>query len=563
MTRYKNEPRTDHILAIEFIRQFSDYIEMAYLVQAIYIIFLFLLIECPGYYLRKVPKSLQDISLQANLPTGAVQGKLKLTRYQKLQYVSFQGIPYALPPVGNLRFKPPIPSNSWDGVLDAFTWEVPSCIQITPSFMNRFEESEDCLYISIYTPLKGSTSTRHGVIVVQFAYRLGSLGFLSTEDLVSPGNYGLKDQHLALLWVKYNIRHFGGDQGRITIFGESAGGVSVQYQMMYSRNEGLFQGSISESGSVLCTWGFQRYPRKIAFDLGMAAGINTTSSATLVNYLRNLSTEELKTATMKVAAKNSFGIVNGIPFAPTIEPVHLNAFIAEKSHQLLEEKHFMKVPYIIGFNSEEISIVKPALKMALPLLQRYDIDPRILVPSGMNEAKIDEAGNEIKNFYFGHYQPVSDQYLQYINDAYFFRPIIESARLLSLGTPTYLYEFTYEGLRGRNALGYRKVGDYEGTLHTEEMSYIWARNDIPEPLKKDKIMSARIVKLWTNFAKTGNPTPEPDSFIGTLKWPMVSNNSIYLDIGEMLEVKQSFRNKSMAFWRQIFTKFGTSPYDTY
>nr|XP_023024146.1 liver carboxylesterase 1-like [Leptinotarsa decemlineata] len=519
---------------------------------------------------------------------------MKLTRYQKLHYLSFHGIPYALPPVGNLRFRSPVPSSNWSGVLDASSSDITSCIQITPTLFNKFVESEDCLYVNVFTPVKSvrkespplpvmvwiygggfligvadssyfgpDNLLEEGVIVVQVSYRLGSFGFLSTEDMASPGNYGLKDQHLALRWVKNNIGYFGGDPERTTIFGESAGGVSVQYQMMYMKNEGLIQGAISESGSALCSWGYQRYPKKIAQDLGMAAGVNTTDSTVLIDYLRNLPTGELKGATIKVSVTNSFGIVNGIPFAPTIEPVHEDAFISNKSHQLLEEKQYLNVPYIIGFNTEEISILKPALTMALPFLRIFDIDPRIIAPSGTNKGNIEEVGNEIKRFYFGNNQFISDQYLEYINDAYFFRPIMESARLFNQRTPTYLYVFTYEGSRGRNALGYRKVGDYKGTLHAEEMAYIWTRNDLPEPNNRDKLMSTRMVKLWTNFAKTGNPTPNQESITENIIWPTVSDSMTYLDIGRTFSVKQNFKNDSMAFWNYIYNNYGTPPYDTY
>ena len=195
----------------------------------------------------------------------------------------YKGIPFAAPPTGNLRWRPPQPVKSWDGVLKADHF-APSCPQIEfyiPIFP-KVETSEDCLYLNVWTPAKspaeslpvmvwiyggafvlGSTSTplysgeqlaKMGVIVVSIAYRVGPLGFLAHPDLTaeSPhkvsGNYGLLDQIAALRWVQRNIKALGGDPGRVTIFGESAGGISVSMLAASPLAKGLFHRAISESG---------------------------------------------------------------------------------------------------------------------------------------------------------------------------------------------------------------------------------------------------------------------------------------------------------------------------
>ncbi|XP_018565293.1 venom carboxylesterase-6-like [Anoplophora glabripennis] len=544
--------------------------------------------------LQFVPSRLQNSTLQVRLPQGTVQGKLKETLNRRLQYLSFEGIPYAEPPIGKLRFKPPVPARNWDGVLNTsrtFT----SCVQVIPSVLNDLIESEDCLYINVFTTVKdlhacnvqvlpvmvwiyggafllGSANSTYfgpdllleeGVVVAHFSYRLASFGFLNTEDLVSPGNYGLKDQHLALRWVKDNIKHFGGDPDKITIFGESAGSASVQYQLLYPRNEGLFQGAISESGSALCIWAFQRKPRKIAFDLGVAAGIITSNSTELVEYLQSLSVEKLKSATMKTAIKHSLGIIYGIPFAPTIEPEHPEAFLTDKPHHLLEEGKFVKVPYIIGFNSAETFLIQPAFSLTTPLLRYYDINPGILIPSGMNAGRYtNEAGKLIKEFYLSD-RPRAENYLEYVNDGYFYRSIIESARLFSLSAPTFMYCFSYEGILGRKTLGYSRIDEYKGVVHTEEMAYIWSRSYLPEPNPTDKLVRDRMVKMWANFAKTKSPTPHQDFLLENISWPTVSSNMTYLDINKEMAIKQHYRNESMMFWKGLYEKYGRPPYDTY
>ncbi|XP_047112051.1 juvenile hormone esterase-like [Schistocerca piceifrons] len=184
---------------------------------------------------------------------GTLRGTTATSVYNT-SYTAFLGIPYAKPPVGDLRFQPPQPATGWEGVRDA-TQYGSDCVQ------NTGEGSEDCLYLNVYVPgvpqegsglpvlfyvhgggfIKGSGSDQkfgpdflvsYGVILVTINYRLGPLGFLSTGDDVVPGNVGLKDQLLGLSWVQSNIERFGGDPQRVTLDGRSAGGVAVSLHLM-------------------------------------------------------------------------------------------------------------------------------------------------------------------------------------------------------------------------------------------------------------------------------------------------------------------------------------------
>ena len=195
----------------------------------------------------------------------------------------YKGIPFAAPPTGDLRWRPPQPVKSWDGVLKADHY-APACpqIQFDIPIFPKVETSEDCLYLNVWTPAQspaenlpvmvwiygggfamGATSmplysgeqlAKMGVIVVSIAYRVGPLGFLAHPDLTteSPrkvsGNYGLLDQIAALQWVQRNIKAFGGNPGCVTIFGESAGGISVSMLAASPLAKGLFHRAICESG---------------------------------------------------------------------------------------------------------------------------------------------------------------------------------------------------------------------------------------------------------------------------------------------------------------------------
>merc|ERR1712038_2169873 len=196
-------------------------------------------------------------------------------------YFTFKGIPYAHPPVGSLRFQPPQPSSSWGDKLVAT--EYGSVCPQQESFgenAGSYKGKEDCLYLNIYTPtltrstnpfaLKAVMLWIHGggftigsgsdydpvyfmekdVVVVTINYRLGPLGFLTFGNDLASGNLGLRDQQLAIQWTRNYIQNFGGDPKKITIFGESAGGMSVHAQVLSPHNQGLIHGAIAQSGTM-------------------------------------------------------------------------------------------------------------------------------------------------------------------------------------------------------------------------------------------------------------------------------------------------------------------------
>jgi len=288
--------------------------------------------------------------------------------------VSFKGIPFAAPPVGPLRWTPPRKPSPWGGVRDASAFGA-SCLQSGPYFAPG-PQSEDCLTVNVFEPVAhtpggklpvmvwiygggfvgggsnmypGNSFAHDGVVMVSLNYRLGRLGWFAHPGLTQEaagggtGDFGLMDQIAALKWVKANIASFGGDPDNVTIFGESAGGMSVNYLLISPKARGLFNKAISESG-------FGRTPgrplamaEKLGADFAAANGITGDDKAQ-VAALRALPADVL----MKPAA----GL--DAPDAPT--PIVDGALVPETVEQAFAEGKQAPVPFILGANSYEASL---------------------------------------------------------------------------------------------------------------------------------------------------------------------------------------------------------------
>ncbi|KAL1396196.1 hypothetical protein pipiens_001254 [Culex pipiens pipiens] len=245
--------------------------------------------------------------------------------YQAGPFNAFIGIPYAKPPTEELRFSNPVRNEPWKrGIVYNATEDKPMCVQKNDLLPNaKVSGEEDCLYLNVYQPMVHSSSKTplpvmvyiHGggffaggaspsiigpeyfmdtrrVILVTFQYRLGVFGFLSTGDEVAPGNFGLKDQVMALRWVKHNIASFGGNPDLVTIFGQSAGGASVHMHMISPMSDGLFSRAIVMSGNAIAPWNIPTEdPLSLAQRQAEAVGIaqvDKLSTKQLVDALRNV-----------------------------------------------------------------------------------------------------------------------------------------------------------------------------------------------------------------------------------------------------------------------------------
>ncbi|XP_049862485.1 juvenile hormone esterase-like [Schistocerca gregaria] len=488
---------------------------------------------------------------------GAVRGRRQATSKGR-PLLAFYNLPYAKPPVGSLRFTDPQAPDGWVHIRDA-TVRGPDCIQNDHFFFNSgVFGSEDCLYLNVYTPELSPSNPLpvmfwvHGggfgfgggsvygpdfllnydVVLVTINYRLGTLGFLSTEDEAAPGNFGLKDQVAALRWVQENIAAFGGDPNTVTIFGESAGSVSVHFLALSPLARGLFHRVIMESGSALSPWAVVPKGELVASARQVAASLGCPSlpHPALVDCLRGVDDDKLQ-----IADTNTRAVVDAAT----------NSSFLPRHPSLLEPA---KVDWMVGVNENEGGLFSARLYANNSAWKQIENRLRVVIP----KQNADLIVEKIREFYFpsGDLSPkgLTDMY----SDAAFTYGSDETVRRYKNTASVFYYYFTYRG-KYRTADPYRKIDFDFGAGHTDELFYLFPRNpfypedyDLPdEDMKMVEIMT----KLWTDFAKTGNPTPDGDP----VTWPKVTSDDEpeYLEIGEELKAKRGFTKERTEFWRSL------------
>ncbi|CAH1106192.1 unnamed protein product [Psylliodes chrysocephalus] len=531
----------------------------------------------------------EDRSILVETSNGVVQGSYgqRSTGNRKLLYW-FRGIPFAEPPVGDLRFEAPVAKKNWTGILDARKKQ-PECIQGA----NPPVGSEDCLYLKVYTDKKPHPKNNlpvlvwiyggaffggsvdfddhspdylldQDVIIVAIHYRVGLLGFLSLGDTVAPGNNGIRDQIMALKWIKNNIKNFGGDPDNITVFGQSAGAASIAYLLQIEETKGLFSKAILNSGSSLSTWALAKRVSEVTKVIAKELKISTKSSEQILTGLKKINIEDLQNVanSKMVSELISNNPLQGVAFAPVAEPDHENAIITGRSHERLINGEFHHVPILMGYNSLEASFNSLSALIRLWLI-KFDINASLLVPEDMRVSgafRRRSLGNKIKKEYFGSSSIASstEKTMRFVSDTVFERPTQEAMRLYSQKTKVYAYHFSYQG-----PLWGRVNRTVDGVGHTEDLGYLFDFGH--KGSHADYKTRNRMVKLWTNFAKTGNPTPTKEALLQHIVWPanVGSDHLKYLEIDTDLRVISQPNSKKIDFWRDIYKGYGKPPYSTY
>ncbi|XP_054026174.1 fatty acyl-CoA hydrolase precursor, medium chain-like [Dryobates pubescens] len=487
----------------------------------------------------------------------------------------FLGLPFAKPPVGPLRFSEPQPPEPWKGVRDATSYP-PMCLQdkvkgqyLSNAVTNRKEKvalqvSEDCLYLNVYTPVSteapeklpvlvwihggalavGAASSYDGsalaafdsVVVVTIQYRLGIAGYFSTGDQHARGNWGYLDQVAALQWIQENINQFGGDPGAVTIFGESAGGISVSALVLSPLAKGLFHKAISESGTAVKLL-FTEKPQETAQRVAAAAGCDQSSSAAMVECLRGKTEEEILEITLKMPT----GFIGGCPDG---------VFFPKTPRKLLSEKMINPVPYMIGMNNWEFGWVLPmAMKfpdfrdgldkdVARQLLQNIlALDPK---------AASSEVVDQVYKEYIGKAEnraQVRDGLLGAIGDFMFVSSAVEVARYhRDAGNQVYFYEFQH---RPSSAAGV--VPEFVKADHGDEIAFVFGKPFLAgQGTEEESKLSRTVMRYWTNFAKNGHPNGGD-----LVHWPQYGLDENYLEIDLVQKASKKLKEGKMKFWMQL------------
>jgi para-nitrobenzyl esterase len=428
----------------------------------------------------------------------------------------FLGIPYAAPPAGALRWQPPRPPAPWHGIRPATSY-APHCPQPSSTF-GQASTSEDCLYLNVFTPaaskarnlpvmvwvhggslLTGESNdynpaelVRHGVVVVTINYRLGALGFLADAALASrrggpSGNYGLMDQQAALRWVQRNIRGFGGDPGDVTLFGESAGGLSTLAQVASPGARGLFQRAIVESGTYQLT----QQPLAAAEAAGQAfaakAGCASTVSATnTAACLRGLPVSTI------LANEDQVG------YTPDVD----GAVLTQSIKTALSRGQFNRVPVVIGTNHDEYRLFVAVYQFLGQRVTAANYQSMIASTLGVSAAI---AGKIAAQYPLSRYPSPPVALGAVGTDAIFACHALTADESLARYVPTYAYEFNDENAP---ELFLPAVGFPYGAAHASELPYLFSQTTISRPIglsAAQQQLAAAMKQDWTSLAKTGVP----------------------------------------------------------
>nr|XP_023022447.1 esterase FE4-like [Leptinotarsa decemlineata] len=405
----------------------------------------------------------------------------------------------------------------------------------------------------------------HNIVVVTLNYRLGVFGFLATSDGVIPGNLGLKDQHFAMKWVQENIHIFGGDPNKVTIGGQSAGAISSSYHMISKKSGGLFQNVILQSGAAINTIGFQENPDKYAFKLGniLNNSLDVMDSKNLLALLMNTTTDEILAAAAQIPFDGNvdYVVLKELIWCPIIESSNLpDAYISEPMYDNLQNGEFKNVSILIGFTDEEALSFLPGIPLE-EIAQLFDSDPSLMVNDKLHLDAHNRSivGNEIWKLYTENTPFARDlgALVRFASDSLITRGVIRHADITSRYVPTYLYQYSYGGDRQK-----KKFPDTGNVGHSYEMVYIWDVTGFPDVTEFDNVMRQRTLKLWTNFIKYQNPTPEDDSLLQHMIWPKLEpDTSIYLNINNTFSFGSNPRKYNEV--KNIFDEYITSPLATY
>ncbi|CAG4954948.1 unnamed protein product [Colias eurytheme] len=497
---------------------------------------------------------------EVRTPLGALRGFHMRSRRGR-RIAAFTAVPYAQPPVGELRFKAPVAAAAWGERVRDASGAAPGCVQRNPYTRERsVRGQEDCLYLNVYAPLGpagplpvlvwlhgggwmcGDASTAmygpeylldRDVLLVTLNYRLGPLGFLSTQDEACPGNNGLKDQQEALRFIQKTIHSFGGDNSSVTLFGESAGGASVHLHMLSETSAGLFHKAISQSGTALVPWAEAAPGEALrqAWRLARLLHCPQAPSRRMLDCLRTRDSYDI------IATEFSFYEWDYEPMTPFKAVVEgekgkegEGAFLRRAPRA---PRAASRVPWLTGINTDEGCLKSVWITSNRSLFEQFvsgfdRIGPLSLYYESSPLAPL------ITRRLRERYLPAGDErgtkagILEMYSDAYFAFPLREAAqRAVAAGERVFLYELAHRAANSFSQIFGDPHGDY-GVCHADDLMHLFPIHFLTKPATaQDEAISELMLTLWTNFASSGDPNgPAPLPFV----WAAAGRELRYLRI---------------------------------
>ncbi len=508
---------------------------------------------------------LMDFACVLMLSSGAfaadrvrtANGIVETTKPAKNGVRSFKGIPFAAPPVGDLRWRAPQPVKNWKGALNADEFG-PRCMQrLGPNSDYWFRSngmSENCLYLNVWTPAKsnkgmlpvlvyvfgggfqngdgseprydGASMAQKGVVAVSLNYRTNIFGFFSHPDLTNEsehhasGNYGLLDQVAALEWVKKNIAAFGGDPKRVTVAGESAGSMSVSALMASPLSRDLMAQAIGESGALISTMP----PRALAQTEKDGVRFAESAGAGSVKELRAMSAEKIQEALAKSAPT-----AGGAPGSATLPPLRFTPnidgyFLPKTPLEIFEAGEQAKVPLLAGSNSQEMP-ARMVLGDSEPTVQNFaaaihrlygeKADEVLKVYAPKNDDEVPQAATDLASARFIAHSTWTWTELQ----------------VKTGGHPVYRYFYArvrppYLGMPGQTPPPTNAANKPLGAVHSAEIQYAMGNLDLDPRYTwdaDDHKVSDTLQSYFVNFIKAGNPNGT-----GLPEWPAYSPDTGFM-----------------------------------
>lgn len=481
----------------------------------------------------------------------------------------------------------PQPLPLWSGNRIA-TRQVDHCWQFDPQFEVPVSGSEDCLYLNIYRPMKASSKSLnvvvflHGggfhsgtsgssfygpeffmetgdVILVVPAYRLNVFGFLSTGDKTLPGNYGLKDQTMALKWVRDNVAAFGGDPGKVTLMGHEAGAVSVNYHLISRSSEGLFHKAAMLSGMANMPWTKPlQHPRDFVNAHAIALGLGSPeemSNSQIFESFRSLPAQNLTQAMLEMKIWDNFPVTS---YLPDVELEWLSdPFLTNDPEEAMKSGNFINVPVLSTIvPGDGIRFVQPLIR-GDSLFQDLNENMNVLLPLLLRldskNPQMSQIVDEIRFHYFSPSGFVTPEgfhsVLKMSSDYYFQWQFHKNMQRLagSSNAPVFGHMFNYRGLNSFSSV-FLDTSDDFGVVHGDDQMYMFRIGDaFPVQLGPTDIVAKNFhMNYIMDFIKTGNPGYDRWRILSPEMATTINFNESITHIGLTM-----IPAESMEFWDRI------------